>query len=581
MKNQSRLMILCCLVCALAWCFGSSASADIAPRIDMSRVIVESDSGCSGVIVHDQLVVTAKHCGRTSSFRSGRQRSSARLVWVSDMPDGPMFYRVRRGFGSSSISILPSPPKPNSSVDLFWNGQTTGVNGRVAGLQTVEVTDHGSRSKYKIESNLIMANSVPGASGGAAVQKNQLAGIILHGSAELGETGICINEDLRRGYMIAMQEMQKLPTCTVFTISNCGSCNQMKRDYDGGSFIRIPCEFEFLNCDKANPPGVTEYPTYEIFGVRLTQPKGYNGQELASWICQQVRIKEESTRNDALLEPVPDYVPPDVQVSPSLPSQQSLVPSGDVTEDEWKGVRIVGLANNKYSSVSAMLAGPITRMVETMSNGKAKFETIFQASEPVKYRGIATRAGISDMDIPIYIFVLVDTIAEVNFVKGMILKKIEANIDKALSDKLREIPVEPVIRRIHPELYNSILATMQMTEPGSIATDKTTNTKVADSDPDKVETSNATHGVAGGFAFLSVSTLFRVWRFWQGWHHSGTVGQTLDLSIPTPPPTRATVTVQAPAPAAPMQAAAQASHPQPAHPPVPHPAPPAHPQPTA
>lgn len=504
------------------------AFGDTRTQIDMTKVIVQSDASCSGVIVSDQLIVTAKHCGRTTFFRNAGRRCRAQVVWVSDMPDGPVFYRVPRGFGYSVIGILPSPPKPKTSVDLFWSGQTVGVNGRVAGLQTVEVQDHLQNTKYKIESNLVMARSVPGSSGGAAVQDNQLAGIILHGNGDMGETGICVNEDLRRGYMLAMKELQKLDTVEVYTISRCVGCNQMHNDYDAGKYVKMPAEFHFVNCDNAAPPGVTVFPTYEIYGNRFTQPNGYDGQAIANWVCQQVKEKELGSRNDALLEPVPEFKLPDVNV-PNPPESKTFPPSdSEVSEDDWKGVRIIGVASDKYSRVSALLAGPIARMVGTMSNGKAKFETVFQASEPVKYRGIATAAGISDLDMPIYVFVLVDTIAEVNFVKGLILKKIESNIDKALTDKLREIPVEPVIRRIHPELYSSILRVVEMQEPEAPAPDPVASV-VADKDR-PAETSNASHAIAGGFSFLSISTLFRIWRFWQGWHHSTTVEQTLDLS---------------------------------------------------
>lgn len=556
--------LLCSLMLVSVNCGGCEQSCRVAfsqtaPVVDMSRVIVESDASCSGVIVTDQLVVTAKHCGRTTFFRSGSHKCLARLVWVSELPDGPAFYRVRRGFGLAAISVMPFPPKPGSTVGLYWNGQTAGRNGRVAGLQTVSVDDHLARKKYTIESNLVMASVVPGASGGAAVQDNQLAGIILHGNATLGETGICVNEDLRRGYMIAVKEMQSLPKCTVFTIDACLACTQFKRDHDRGAFLKIPVEFDFVNVTATPVAGVAAVPTYELFGKRFSQPDGYNGQKLADWLYTQVREHEQSIRNDSQLLPVPDYDLPQVKVPDPAPNSRQIPPSvaGDeVSDDDWKGVRIVGVASKKYSSVSALLAGPIARMVETMSNGKAKFETVFQASEPVKYRGIATAAGISDLDMPIYVFVLVDTIAEVNFVKGMILKKIENNIDKALTDKLREIPVEPVIRRIHPELYGSILRVVEMQEPGAIAPDAATDVaKQVVAKSESVETTNASHSVAGGFAFLAVSTLFRVWRFWQSWHHSGTVEQTLDLSAPQAAPPAATVTVQAPtSPAMPPKA---------------------------
>ena len=508
------------------------ADVDKQGVLAMSHVIVQSDAGCSGVIVGDQLVVTAKHCIGLESFRCGDDTSLAHLLWQSSYHDGPAFYRVRSGFGRRSIGILPEPPPVRKQLGLYWAGQTEGRFGRHGGLQVLKSNKTGE----EFESLLISTTAVPGASGGAAVYDGKLAGVILAGNQSRNEAAISTNEELRRGYMAAWKLLQANDICTVYVAPNCSACMKFERDEVEGRYVKIPVNFRYVDLSITPISGVDSAPTFEVLGKRYS-PANYNGNEVAKWIMSVLRERDESERNIVDLKPVPEPELSPVNVVPVVSSRQQSSGMPEITD--WKGVRIIGVVQKNYSSVQSLLAGPISRMIANMSNDQVHFETVFESSEPLRYRSVCASTGITHQDIPVYVFVMVDTIAEVGFIKGQVLAQIERHIDKALTDKMREIPIEVITKRINTDTYNSLakaLGTKEIREDdeGSdlVAVDK------SGSGDDDDETTMASHSVATGFSFLSISTLFRVWRFWSGWHHSTNIEQALSLSsalAPTAP----------------------------------------------
>lgn len=518
--------------------------------IDMTDIIVQSDTGCSGVCVSEELVVTAKHCGHVKSFTRRKESSIAALVWMSPKPDGVAIYRVSRSFVRRWVQISEGPPKPKSEVSLYWKNQYLGVSGYVEGLETVSFHDPLTRTVQVIEDNAVKVNSVPGSSGGAALQNKRLCGIILNGNTSVRSCGIAVHEELAAGMKTAVALMQTKRVCKVFTAQRCAACIHWKQDFARGKFVELPFDFEEVDLSLNPVPGLSA-PSFEIDGERYS-PEIYSAARLEEWM--------RSVMRDQRLEPVPE--PPDSPVNvPRARIQQELPdpsqPAMLVEEVDWKGVRIIGVVKKNYSAIQSLMAGPISRMVDNMSNDKVHFETVFEASEPLKYRSVCAATDLTHSDIPVYVFVMVDTIAEVGFVKGQVLAQIERHIDKALTDKMREIPIEVITKRINTDTYNALakaLGTSEVKDRGD------EEFAVVDSDKsDDEETTTASHAVATGFSFLSISTLFRVWRFWSSWHHSSTVEQTLALSATVAPATVAPASAPAVSPVAAAKPAASPS----------------------
>lgn len=516
-------------------CADGSIAQPTVPQLDMGRIIVRSDCDCSGVIVRDELVVTAKHCSDSVWFENKYGKSPAKLMWSSAMPDGPSFFRVKPGFATASIEILPAPPKPNSFVDLYWVAHPDKpLRGQVAGLQTVLVSQNVP-SPYKMQSNLVMAQVEPGASGGAAVQNGKLAGIILHGNFVKRETGICVNEELRRGYLTCVAELSGRPTVTMFTGPRCAPCAEAHSDiFDYNRYRNIPVQFVEVDVSQNQLLNVSYTPTFELYGNRFEcgPDNPYDGNKVAKWISLQLRTKKEAERNDAELTPVPDFVPSPVVIKQqAFGAQPEQLPT-DLSKEDWSNIKVVALASKTFPEIAVMLSGPVAREVRSLSNGNLTLEVVHEASEPNRFRAVENVAGIRGLNAPVYFFVLIDSFADVGLVKGLVLKKIEESVDSKLADKLGKTSIEVITRRSEAGLYDSMRRAMSVQEPAPAASD----TPVKDPVTGEVVNNDDEYrnrGIAGGGAALVIGLIFRIKRFWDSWHHSTVVAQTLDLA-PTP-----------------------------------------------
>lgn len=538
-------------------CASGSVAQPAVPQIDMGRVIVRSSCDCSGVIVRDELVVTAKHCADSVWFENKYGRSPAKLMWSSAMQDGPSFFRVKPGFATASIPILQSAPKPNTFVDLYWvarNGRP--LRGQVAGLQTVLVSKNVP-TPYKMQSNLVMAQVEPGASGGAAVQNGKLAGVILHGNFVLKETGICLNEELRRGYLTCVAELDSRPTVTLYSGPKCAPCIEASDDiftYD--RYRNIPVRFIKVDIVENRVTDIAFTPTFELFGNRFVcgPDNPYDGNKVAKWISMQLRMKQEAERNDAELTPVPDFVPPPVTLKQrTFPPQQPDPSTVDMSAEDWSNIKVVALASKAFPEIGILLSGPVSREVRSLSEGNLTLEVVHELSEPNRFRAVENVAGIRGLNAPVYFFVLIDSFADVGIVKGLVLKKIEAKVDLALADKLGKTNIEVITRRSEAGLYDSMRRALSVQEPVPVVSETPTKDPVTGEVVDN-DDEYRNRGIAGGGAALVIGLLFRIKRFWDSWHHSTVVAQTLDLSPPVKPvapPTQAAPVKASPPPVSP------------------------------
>lgn len=474
------------------------------------RSVVATEN-CSGVLLENGLLATAKHCGMADvvkvQLRDG-QSVWARLVSATTAEDGPVIYRMPPGLELPSVAVADMAPPVGSKLVLA--GYSTQASGRaqltidddaeVLGTAQVTVMDGDKPLTY--QANKLRGDSYYGSSGGAAFFNGQLAGLILGGSHKERAVSISTTDDLKNVYSKAYQAVNQYPVFTVYTQEACAACVQFKQELASGQFARLPVTFVFFDVGLNPPPAdVTLVPCFRAPDGELFRfATAYDGKALATWIRKKLADATPST-------PAPPVVVPAAQ--PVVPVQQSeVVP-------DLSGIRILLLVSGDSSFVTPMLVdGPIARMIQNASEGKISAESVVEESQPNRFRLVHRALGTADATPHVLVCVLVDEIAEVGFIRGQVLKKIQAKVDEMVSEKEFKIPFDVVFRRLQRETYDNVVRAMLSPDEQIDPAIKTTVTKVNE----PVETSdekNSHHTVAFTLAMAAIHTGRRVWARWR------------------------------------------------------------------
>ena len=486
--------------------------------------VLRMGDGCSGVQVGPELALTARHCcddlddDRLTTFRSpdGGSSLALRLAEIG-AADGPAVFRTARR--SQWIPLSDAPPSVGSAITLWGHRDDMRASGKVLGVETVSVRIGDERRA--VEQNRTSAVARPGFSGGPAIVDGErtLSGLVLSGDDR--STGITTWRSMRDTVDAAERLLQSQPVCTVYVTRRCAACDQFKRDLERGAYVKLPVSFVLVYIDQQIVPGVDVAPTFELNGQRWT-PQKYDGHEIAGWIRGQLQSGVVVVSPPQPTYPSPKDLYPVSQVAGpqyggELPAMPDPMPApaqqaAPVVAIPWHGIRIIAIASEDCPVYAPYLAGPFNRVLSYASGGQTQLETVSEISEPLRFRAVTQAAGIYELRPALYVVVLVDAVAEVGFVKGMVLQQIERAVDEAVKGEQLKIPVDAVFARVHRHNYDAITRAMLVADqprPGAVMLPDTATTAAPPEPAD--DQSNPIAFICG---LLGVTGARRVWKFY-------------------------------------------------------------------
>lgn len=253
------------------------------------------------------------------------------------------------------------------------------------------------------------------------------------------------------GKVMAVQQPQfHLVTVTMFTQRGCQSCGEAYRDINNGFFGNLPVQFEYHDVGRRGwPKGINAVPDFGI--GREHFGRKYNRAELKQWIAARCGGAQQRPR-------------PFEQVSPSSAAETDSGTAGvapspaaaaSVTEIEWSEITVLALASGDTPAAAGLLKGPLKRLLQDHSKGRASLEVIAERTHPRRYGAVVESLGVSPS--PIFVVFMVRKSVDVGFFKGVVLKKVEREIKAAVDASSLHCGVEAVFERNHDEHWAPVM----------------------------------------------------------------------------------------------------------------------------
>lgn len=315
---------------------------------DERDAVVRVD-GCTGFIVADDLLVTAKHCRHPARLKVKVQGKdvSARRVYTYRGEDGPAVFQLD---GGPFMSLPIASRKPEIGEPVYSLGYPGGnwarIEGELSGGNGVDI----NYTNHRIAS---------GNSGGPLLNaRGEVVGVALHVAANPGihSSGFSgwrvTTEAIRvaQGESIETpQRYSRQPVVVVFSSNSCSSCRQLESDVAAGHFRDY--QFRFVKWNEqsrqwsdpelfrefSNTCRPTEQLSFPTIWVKNTGQfrVGYSAARrggLLGWLSSAVRSLVEAIIGYE--EPPPFPTPNEVPTPPATdPAPVPQPPSEEAAPD--------------------------------------------------------------------------------------------------------------------------------------------------------------------------------------------------------------------------------------------------------
>lgn len=303
---------------------------------------------------------------------------------------------------------------------------------------------------------------------------------------------------------------------TVYGSNRNTSSIQLRREIDAGMFRKLSVEFCFHDVETAGrPEKLPGLPAFQIgSGELFNVPGEYNGQAVMDRL--RLELRRARVKPEPPVIPADDFKPHDymadvrriadersgktkafevpisgrmsIEGGESEPVSGSLIlPVDDAAHRElteqyfhevqnvpepvpdrmfeaaavdidWAGVRF-GVLVADDPGLLRQLRGPVQRAFDHLSGGQLRIEPISQAVEPERFNAVSDALGAGN-DFKLYPFALIDRVADVGLVKGIVVGKIEKAVEhQSIAQRFNLIP-DLIFNRENARHYQDVLAAM-------------------------------------------------------------------------------------------------------------------------
>jgi hypothetical protein len=168
----------------------------------------------------------------------------------------------------------------------------------------------------------------------------------------------------------------------------------------------------------------------------------------------------------------PPHAEPIPQAAPQLPSGMTASPEAlmilaQALEPEkksakaadpvvsWDGIKIILVVSDSIPGIAEIMNGPGRRSIERLTHGKAHIYVIAESERPTKYADYEKTLGVKVDKFHVSVL-----IPEINKDADFIIRQVElmlnANISNSITEKIADIPVEPIFQSISSPDYQSV-----------------------------------------------------------------------------------------------------------------------------
>jgi hypothetical protein len=126
-------------------------------------------------------------------------------------------------------------------------------------------------------------------------------------------------------------------------------------------------------------------------------------------------------------------------------------------EINWKDVTVVVAASNDFPEVAKAIEGPAKRTLQRLTKGHAILRIVSERTNPDQFANYESTLGLN-ID-KLHVSVLIPETSQslpIDFLIQQIEIKLHAAIENFAGDKLKDIPVEPILERLDSEKYTAV-----------------------------------------------------------------------------------------------------------------------------
>jgi len=225
-----------------------------------------------------------------------------------------------------------------------------------------------------------------------------------------------------------------------YTQSYCAGCEVAKDLLQTDRFRSIGIEWDIRDVatlpQKLRPPWT---PAFSLNGQTFMK-KEWDADDLHDWMKDTVKQSR-------------------AQSSAPLPRE-----SESVIDLPWEGLQFIILVGKEQGDMRRGMSAGVRRLIEHMSGGQATLRVIRNNEAPTIYQAVMD-AGQFPYTADLVGVVLVDKVAEVGWIKGKMLAKIENSISERINQDAMVFPIIPVFARSNAGDYGKILVALKTVEP--------------------------------------------------------------------------------------------------------------------
>tara|TARA_R110002096_G_scaffold66682_1_gene162153 strand:+ start:16009 stop:17697 length:1689 start_codon:yes stop_codon:yes gene_type:complete len=439
-----------------------------------------------GWYVKPDLFVTCKHnvkheVGESVQLENG---GTAKLKYKTSDLDGFAVWQVSPPV-SAGIILRPSSSDPVKGQVVYHIGLPDGdvpvyVKGKIAGESYLY--EDKSEDSEKVLSVISQANYCRGYSGGPVIDERGYV--------------VAINTNSNKEENIAVTiPISRLNAVLTSFQSETYSNRPYIDVWVSGDFYCAPCE-SFL--DYARTTSASRGFDYHVRKLTRAQcaAKGlsvplftigdepYTGKYewplVDEWAREKLGIKDSQqlpvkSPPEQATPPVPQQatsqatpdLPPGVTASPEalMILAQALdpdkkKPAVEQPVADWSGLKIIIAVSDSIPGVARVANGPGKRAIERLTSGKAEVFVITESERPGKFSEYESTLGVNVEQF--HVAILIPELRDSSdFIINQVELMLNANISSSITEKIRDIPVEPLFKSISPTDYDAALSVIK------------------------------------------------------------------------------------------------------------------------